>query len=56
VCAGALDHDAGRGVALTEWDDQEHAQGLREALGPLFAGIAAVGVQLEDAQLYEVVV
>ena len=54
--SGALDHDAGRGVAITEWDDLQHAEGLRGALGPLVQRIAAVGVQLEDAQLYDIVV
>jgi hypothetical protein len=53
---GALDRDTGRGVAITEWDDQQHAQGFRVALGPLLQGIADVGIQLDDAQLYEIVV
>ncbi|GEM_PF-1792789 len=53
---GALDHQAGRGVSLTEWDDLQHAQGLREGIGPaLMQAIADAGVQLEAPQFYEVV-
>jgi len=53
----ALDHEAGRGVSITEWDDLQNAQGLREGIGPaLMQAIAGAGVQLEDPQFYEVVV
>ena len=54
---GAVDRDAGRGVTITEWDDLQHAQALRDAVGPaLMQGFADAGIQVEDAQVYEVVV
>jgi len=51
----ALDHAAGRGVSLPEWDDLQSARGLREGIGPaLMQAIADANVQLEDPQFYEV--
>lgn len=51
---GAGDRAAGRGVVLTEWDDLEHAQTLRTAIGGLVQEMADLGIHLEAAQLYEV--
>lgn len=52
---GGVDRATGRGVSITEWHDLQHAQLLREAIGPaLLQGIADVGAQLEHAQFYEV--
>ena len=51
-----LDRQAGRGVSLTEWEDLQSAQGLREGIGPaLMQAIADAGGQLEAPQFYEVV-
>jgi hypothetical protein len=53
---GAGDRTTGRGVAITEWDDLQHAQVLRNALGGLVQEVADLGVHLEDPQVYEVLV
>ncbi len=52
----AVDRAAGRGVSLTEWDSQEHAQALRTAVGGMLQEMAELGIQLETAQVYEVLV
>lgn len=52
----ALDQAAGRGVTLTEWDDQQHAQDFRTAVASLLQEIADLGVILETSQVYEVLV
>jgi quinol monooxygenase YgiN len=52
----AGDRATGRGVTISEWDDQEHAEHLRPALGGLMQEIADLGIQLEAAQVYEVTV
>jgi hypothetical protein len=49
-----VDRAAGRGVSVSEWDDQTHAQGLREALGGLVGQAEALGVQFEAPQVYEI--
>ena len=52
----AMDRDAGSGVSITEWDDLQAAQGLREGIGPaLMQAIADAGVQLDAPQFYEIV-
>jgi hypothetical protein len=51
---GAGDRATGRGVAITEWDDLEHAQTLRTAISGLVQEMADPGLHLETAQLYEV--
>ena len=51
---GAGDRASGRGVAITEWDDLQHAQVLRTTVGGLVQEVAELGVHLEDPQIYEV--
>jgi quinol monooxygenase YgiN len=52
---GGLDRAAGRAVALSMWDNMEHAQGLRTALGVLIQQFEAVSVRFDPPQLFEVV-
>jgi quinol monooxygenase YgiN len=51
---GAVDRAAGRGVAITEWDDLAHAQDLREAVITIVRDMAEHGLHLEAAQIFEV--
>ncbi|MFN8469188.1 MAG: antibiotic biosynthesis monooxygenase [Caldilineaceae bacterium] len=51
---GGVDRSTQRAVAVTVWDDMEHAAGLRTALGGLIQQLEAIGVRFEPAQLYEV--
>jgi hypothetical protein len=51
---GGVDRSTQRGVAVTIWDDMEHAAGLRTALGGLIQQLEAIGVRFEPAQLYEI--
>ena len=51
---GGVDRSAQRGVAVTIWDDMDHAAGLRTALGGLIQQLEAIGVRFEPAQLYEI--
>jgi hypothetical protein len=51
---GGVERATGHGVALTEWDDLQHAQDFRTALGGLVQEIADQGITLEAAQIYEV--
>jgi hypothetical protein len=53
---GGADRTAGRGVAITEWDDLEHAQSLRDAISGLVQQMANLGLHLEAAQVYEVLI
>ena len=52
----AFDQTTGRGVAISEWDDQQHAEGFRTAVSSILPGIADLGVTLETSQVYEVLV
>lgn len=52
---GGQDRATGRSLSITTWDDMEHAQGLRAAIGGLIAQFEALGVRFEPAQIYEVV-
>ena len=53
---GATDRATGRGYALTLWDTREQAEALRTVVGgPIMQGIQALGVQLEAAQVFEVI-
>ena len=50
---GGFDRAAQRGVAVTIWDDMDHAAGFRTALGGIIQQFEAVGVRFDPAQLYE---
>jgi quinol monooxygenase YgiN len=52
VLAGA-DRDAGRLVAVSTWDTEEHARFSRLALGDVLARIQSSGGQLEPPDVYE---
>ena len=47
------DRDAGRFVAVTAWDSEEHARFSRDALGDLVARLQSLGGQLEPPEVYE---
>jgi hypothetical protein len=51
---GAIDRESARGVAITEWDDMAHAQGLRDAIIGVVREMVDQGLHLEAAQIYEV--
>ena len=48
-----IDRSAGRLVAVTTWDTEEHARFSREALGDVVSRMQAVGSQLEPPEVYE---
>ena len=50
-----VDRAAGRGVAISVWDNLDHAAGLRTAIGGLVQEFGAIGVQFEPAQVFELV-
>src|SRR5262245_45100815 len=50
------DRAAGRGYAITLWDTADQAEAFRSALGELVAQLQALGVQLEAAEVLEVLV
>ena len=52
---GAGDRTNGTAVAISLWDTQEHAQVDRAALGDVIPRMQALGMQLEPAEVYEVV-
>jgi quinol monooxygenase YgiN len=52
---GGIDRTTGRGVAISLWDNMDHAQGLRAALGRLIQQFEAASVRFDPAQLFEVV-
>jgi quinol monooxygenase YgiN len=52
----AVDRDARREVGITEWDERAHAEGLDEALAASAARAAALGIQIEGTQIYEITV
>jgi hypothetical protein len=51
---GAVDRASGRGVAITEWDDLAHAEGVRDAIIAVVREMAEHGLQLEAPQVLEV--
>ena len=51
----AGDRTNGTVVAISLWDTQEHAQLDRAALGAVISRTQALGLQLEPAEVYEVV-
>lgn len=54
---GALDRHGNRLIAITTWDTEEQARGFRDQLGSdIMQQIQALGVQLDEAQIYETVV
>ncbi len=53
---GGVDRAAGTAVAVSTWDTEEHARFDRAALGDLVSQLQALGLQLEPAEIYEVVV
>ena len=48
-----IDRTAGRLVAVTTWDTEEHARFSREALGDVVSRMQAIGSQLEPPEVYE---
>ncbi len=51
---GGLDRATGRAVAVSLWDDMEHAQSLRAALGSLGGRFEALGVHYDPPQVFEI--
>ena len=51
---GATNDEEGKGVAISVWNDLEHAAALRDALGGLIQEFEARGVGFEPAQLFEI--
>lgn len=52
---GGIDRASGRAVSITTWDDMDHAQGLRAALGSVVGQFEALGARFDPPQIYEVV-
>ena len=50
-----LDRAAARGVSVSVWDNMEHAQSIRTALGDIIGQLEALSVHFDPAQIYEVV-
>ena len=48
------DDETGHGVAISVWDNMEHAAALRDALGSMIQQFEEAGVRLDAPQLYEV--
>ncbi len=53
---GGANRAAGTLVAVSGWDSEEHANFPREALGAILPRLQTVGVQLEPADIYEVLI
>ena len=55
---GGVDRTNGAGVGMSLWDTEEHARFTLDAatLGDLLPRLQAAGVQMEPAEIYEVVV
>lgn len=51
----AVDRRGGRSAIVTTWDTEEHARVDRAALAGIVARVQALGVQLEAAEIYEIV-
>ncbi|MFN8489175.1 MAG: hypothetical protein U0350_16430 [Caldilineaceae bacterium] len=52
---GGLDRTTGRGVAITIWDNMDHATGFRAAIGGIVQQFEAIGVHFDPPQLYELI-
>lgn len=50
-----VDRANGRGVAISVWDNMDHAAGLRTTIGSLVQQFEAIGVHFEPAQVYEMI-
>jgi hypothetical protein len=54
---GGLDRAGNRLAAVSTWDTEEQARGFRDHLGSdILKQIQELGVQLDEAQIYETVV
>ena len=55
---GGVDRTSGVGVGMSLWDTEEHARFTLDpaTLGDLLPRIQALGMQMEPAEIYEVVV
>ncbi len=51
-----IDRTAGTAVAVSAWDSEEHVRFDRAALGDAIPRLQALGMQLEPAEIYEVIV
>ena len=47
------DRTAGRLIAVSTWDSEEHARFSRDALGDVVARLQSLGGQLEPPEIYE---
>ena len=47
------DRDAGRLIAVSTWDSEEHARFSRDALGEVVGRLQSLGGQLEPPEVYE---
>jgi quinol monooxygenase YgiN len=52
---GGLDRKAGRAVAVSVWDNMDHAQEFRNALGSLVQHFEAASVRFDPPQIFEIV-
>jgi hypothetical protein len=54
---GALDRKAGKLAAITTWETEEQARTFRDKIGSdIMKQIQDLGVQLDEAQIYETVI
>jgi hypothetical protein len=54
---GGFDRQSGRITAISYWDTEEQARGMRDAVDPnVLKQIAELGIQLGAAETYEVTV
>lgn len=53
---GGMDRSAGRLVGSSTWDTGEHAGFTRDQIADALSQLQGAGVQLESAQVYEVMV
>lgn len=51
---GGIDREGGRASTVATFDTREHAAFPQEALGPVLAGVLALGVRVESREVYEV--
>ena len=52
----AGDRSSGRGMVVTLWDTQEHANFSRDALGDVIQRAQALQMQMEAPEIYEVMI
>lgn len=50
-----LDRSGSRGIAISVWDNMDHAAGLRAAMGGLVQQFEAIGIRFDPAQVYELI-